>query len=255
MPEAGMKIHTTLRRNWTYSPESGTLKTGGSMAENAIHEPQQGLSFEDVWAALMEMKEFQKETDRELKETAQRLQKSHEETDRQLKKTDRQLKKTSWEVEKTSRIVGELSKEVGGISNHLGEVAQCFFGSDLWRHFDGFEYEFQRLYPYLPLFNEKNDPIGDIDITLLNGEYVMAIEVKTHLKKKNVEYHVKRLEQIKKYPPDQYKGRKLLGGMAGLMIDLDAKDMADEMGIYIIEQSGDAVRLAPRPEWFKAREW
>ncbi|MDR2258170.1 MAG: hypothetical protein LBE14_03355 [Treponema sp.] len=225
------------------------------MAENAIHEPQQGLSFEDVWAALMEMKEFQKETDRELKETAQRLQKSHEETDRQLKKTDRQLKKTSWEVEKTSRIVGELSKEVGGISNHLGEVAQCFFGSDLWRHFDGFEYEFQRLYPYLPLFNEKNDPIGDIDITLLNGEYVMAIEVKTHLKKKNVEYHVKRLEQIKKYPPDQYKGRKLLGGMAGLMIDLDAKDMADEMGIYIIEQSGDAVRLAPRPEWFKAREW
>jgi hypothetical protein len=218
------------------------------MLENVIHEPQRGLSFEDVWAALMEMKEFQKETDRELKETAQRLQKSHEETDRQLKKTSR-------EVEKTSRIVGELSKEVGGISNHLGEVAQCFFGSDLWRHFDGFEYEFQRLYPYLPLFNEKNEPIGDIDITLLNGEYVMAIEVKTHLKKKNVEYHVKRLEQIKKYPPDQYKGRKLLGGMAGLMIDLDAKDLADEMGIYIIEQSGDAVRLAPRPEWFKAREW
>jgi hypothetical protein len=225
------------------------------MAENAIYEPQRGLSFEDVWAALMEMKEFQKETDRVLKETAQRLQKSHEETDQQLKETDRQLKETSREVEKTSRIVGELSKEVGGISNHLGEVAQCFFGSDLWRHFDGFEYEFQRLYPYLPLFNEKNKPIGDIDITLLNGEYVMAIEVKTHLKKKNVEYHIKRLEQIKKYPPDQYKGRKLLGGMAGLMIDLDAKDLADEMGIYIIEQSGDAVRLAPRPEWFKAREW
>jgi hypothetical protein len=125
----------------------------------------------------------------------------------------------------------------------------------LWRHFDGFDYEFQRLYPYLPLFNEKNEPLGDIDITLLNGDYAMAIEVKTHLKKKNVEYHAKRLEQIKKYPPDQYKGKTLLGGMAGLMIDRDAKDLADEMGIYIIEQSGDAVRLAPRPEWFKAREW
>jgi hypothetical protein len=158
-------------------------------------------------------------------------------------------------VKETSRAVRELSKETGGISNRLGEVAQCFFGSDLWRHFDGFNYEFQRLYPYLPLFNEKNEPIGDIDITLLNGEYVMAIEVKTHLKRKNVEYHAKRLEQIKKYPPDQYKGKILLGGMAGLMIDRDAKDLADEMGIYIIEQSGDAVRLAPRPEWFKAREW
>jgi hypothetical protein len=228
-------------QNWTNSPESGILKTGGGMAENAIHEPQRGLSFEDVWAALMEMKEYQKETDL-------RLQKSHEETERQIAKTDRQ-------IEKTIQAIRELSKEVGGISNRLGEVAQCFFGSDLWRHFDGFEYEFQRLYPYLPLFNEKNEPLGDIDITLLNGEYVMAIEVKTHLKKKNVEYHAKRLEQIKKYPPAQYRERKLLGGMAGLMIDRDAKDLADEMGIYVIEQSGDAVRLATRPEWFKAREW
>ncbi|MDR2136016.1 MAG: hypothetical protein LBO76_05305, partial [Treponema sp.] len=67
--------------------------------------------------------------------------------------------------------------------------------------------------------------------------------------------HAKRLEQIKQYPPDQYKGKKLLGGMAALMIDRDAKDLADELGIYVIEQSGDAVRLADRPEWFKAREW
>jgi hypothetical protein len=183
------------------------------------------------------------------------LRESQKETDRQLKETSREVERISQEVEKTSRIVRELSTEVGGISNRLGEVAQCFFGSDLWRHFEGFDYEFQRLYPYLPLFNEKNEPMGDIDITLLNGEYVMAIEVKTRVKKKNVEYHAKRLEQIKQYPPDQYQGKLLLGGMAGLMIDRDAKDLADELGIYIIEQSGDAVRLALRPEWFKARVW
>ena len=41
------------------------------MAENAIYEPQRGLSFEDVWIALMEMKEFQKATNRVLKATAQ----------------------------------------------------------------------------------------------------------------------------------------------------------------------------------------
>jgi hypothetical protein len=39
------------------------------------------------------------------------------------------------------------------------------------------------------------------------------------------------------------------------MIDRDAKDLADELGIYVVEQSGDAVRLAERPEWFTAREW
>jgi hypothetical protein len=235
------------------------------MENTQARQPVRGLTFEDVWAAILatdkqikETYEQIKETDRQIKETGEQMKETDlrlKETDRQIKETDRQLKETDREVKKTSRIVRELSKEVGGISNRLGEVAQCFFGSDLWRHFDGFEYEFQRLYPYLPLFNEKNESLGDIDITLLNGEYAMAIEVKTHLKKKNVEYHAKRLEQIKEYPPDQYKGKKLLGGMAALMIDRDAKDLADELGVYVIEQSGDAVRLAPRPAWFKAREW
>jgi hypothetical protein len=314
------------------------------MADSTIHEPRRGLSFDDVWAALMELKEYQKESERLFREsraemdrlfreshdkneqallksreendqaflksreeTEQALLKSREETERALLKSreeneqallksreeneraflksreeneqallksreeneraflksreenDQALRVLRHEIEQelkeASRIVKELSLDVGGVSNRLGEVAQCFFGSELWRHFDGFEYEFQRLYPYLPLFDDKNKSLGDIDITLLNGEYVMAIEVKTHLKRKNVEYHAKRLGQIKKYPPDQYKGRKLLGGMAGLMIDPDAKDLANELGIYIIEQSGDAVRLAERPEWFKAHEW
>ncbi|MDR3115977.1 MAG: hypothetical protein LBU25_10725 [Treponema sp.] len=266
------------------------------MGENARYEPRRGLTFEDVWAALMELKEYQQETarlfresreeterslresreeterslresreeterffresgekfERELEKTVQALQESHQKTEHELEKTTQALQQSH---QKTERVVRELSKEVGGISNRLGEVAQCFFGSDLWRHFDGFEYEFQRLYPYLPLFDEHNRSLGDVDITLLNGEYAMAIEVKSHVKKKHVEYHVKRLEQIKQYPPDQYQGRKVVGGIAGLMIDRDAKDLADELGIYVLEQSGDAVRLAERPEWFKAREW
>jgi hypothetical protein len=61
--------------------------------------------------------------------------------------------------------------------------------------------------------------------------------------------------RIKKYPTDQYKGKKLLGGVAALMVDPDAKDLADELGIFVTEQSGDAVRLAPHPAWFKASEW
>jgi hypothetical protein len=205
------------------------------MMENTqIRQSQRGPTFEDVWAAI-------RENERDMEETRRIIRELSKETDQDMKAT--------------RQILRELSKEIGGVSNRLGEVAQCFFGSDLWRHFDGLDYEFQRLYPYLPLFNEKNESLGDIDITLLNGEYAMAIEVKTRLKRKNVEYHVKRLEQIKKYPPDQYKGKKLLGGVATLMVDPEAKDLADELGIFVIEQSGDAVRLAPRPAWFKASEW
>jgi hypothetical protein len=37
-------------------------------------------------------------------------------------------------------------------------------------------------------------------------------------------------------------------GAAALMADRDAKDLADELGMYVIEQSGGGARLAKRPE-------
>jgi ElaB/YqjD/DUF883 family membrane-anchored ribosome-binding protein len=220
--------------------------------------PEWRAAADEIWAVLKETNrivketaEWRKETERVLKEIEQVLK----ENAKQQKETDRELKETDRIVKETERIVQELSKEVGGVSNRLGETAQCFFGSELWKHFDGLKYEFQRLYPCLPLYGENNKALGDIDITLLNGEYAMAIEVKTHLKEKNVRYHAKRLEDIKQYPPDQYKGKKILGGLAGLVADSDAKELADELGLYVLEQSGEAVRLADRPDWFKAREW
>ncbi|MDR3115868.1 MAG: hypothetical protein LBU25_10165 [Treponema sp.] len=44
--------------------------------------------------------------------------------------------------------------------------------------------------------------------------------------------------------PLQETERKLWKGLAGLMIEWDAKDLSDELGLYGLEQSGDTVRLA-----------
>ncbi|MDR1324752.1 MAG: hypothetical protein LBK00_01805 [Treponema sp.] len=250
------------------------------MGETSQLLPEWKAAADEIWAVLRENAEQQKETDQIVKALSKEAAERQKEIDRRFqenaeqqketdqivkalsketaewrKEVDRMIKESAERRKEVDRMIKELSKEVGGISNRLGEVAQCFFGSELWKHFDGFEYEFQQLYPYLPLFGEKNKPLGDIDITLLNGEYAMAIEVKTHLKKKNVEYHATRMEQIKQYPPAQYKGKKALAGLAALMIDPEAKDLADELGMYVLEQSGDAVRLALRPTWFTAREW
>jgi hypothetical protein len=65
------------------------------------------------------------------------------------------------------------------------------------------------------------------------------------------EYHKETERLFRKSQEEAERNRE----MAALMINRDAKDLADELGMYVIEQSGDAVRLAERPEWFKAREW
>jgi hypothetical protein len=69
------------------------------MAETTI-QPQMGLTFEQVWAALMEterlLKESGAETDRRMKETDQQMK----ETDRRMKETERQMKESSAETDR-----------------------------------------------------------------------------------------------------------------------------------------------------------
>jgi hypothetical protein len=111
-------------------------------------------------------------------------------------------------------------------------------------------------YKRIPLYDENNKVLTDIDILLTNGEYIMAVEVKRELNRKDeVDHHLKRMELILKYPPDQCKGKKLLGAMAGGIVDADARDYAYHVGFFVLELTGDSVRLVQPPEGFIARQW
>jgi hypothetical protein len=86
-------------------------------------EPQMGLNFEQVWAALMELREAQKETARQLKE-------SSVDFDRRMKETDKEIK--------------ALTKNIGGLNNSLGELIEQLFFVQLWDKFDTLGYEFTK---------------------------------------------------------------------------------------------------------------
>ena len=68
----------------------------------------EGLTFEKVWASLMELKEFQKET-------AEQIKAMSAETDRKIKETAEQMKETDRKMKETDRRVGELTDRFGVI--------------------------------------------------------------------------------------------------------------------------------------------
>ena len=68
--------------------------------ETQKREPQMGLTFEKVWAALMELRESQRE--------------SQQETERLMREAQQE----------TARVVKETSKSVGGLQNSLGELTE-----------------------------------------------------------------------------------------------------------------------------------
>jgi hypothetical protein len=84
----------------------------------------------------------------------------------------------------------------------------------------------------------------------------MAVEVKLKLNQKDeVDRHVKRMGLIRKYPPAETVGKKLLGAMAGGVVDPDVKDYAYQAGFFVLELAGESARLLPPPEGFEPQKW
>jgi hypothetical protein len=189
-----------------------------------VAQPQMGLTFQNVWAALM--------------------------------KTDEQQRKTEEVVQKMSERVDRVTQNVGGLNQSMGELIETLIAAKLWEKFDAYPYNFQRAYRRVELFDDTNRKRTDIDILLTNGEYAMAVEVKRHLDARDdVEHHLQRMELIRQYPPNQCGGKILLGAMAGGEVDTDVLDYAHSIGLFVLELTGDSVRLAKTPVGFTPHQW
>ncbi|MBF0591301.1 MAG: DUF3782 domain-containing protein [Nitrospirae bacterium] len=91
----------------------------------------------------------------------------------------------------------------------------------------------------------------EIDILAVNGEYVVAIEVKSTLGVDDVKRHLKRLSKFKS-AFRQYTDRQIIGAVAGIVIEEGVDSFAYHNGLFIIgqtrsvlerERSGDTVRI------------
>jgi Holliday junction resolvase len=102
--------------------------------------------------------------------------------------------------------------------------------------------------------NSNGSPLAEVDVWLENGDSVMAVEIKSKLLQKHVNDHIERMEKLQGYAKEHGDKRKLLGALAGAIVKKDARDYAIQKGFYVIEQSGDTVKIE-MPEKFKPKAW
>ena len=180
------------------------------------------LSFETVWAMLTKLGE--------------RVDRTTENVDRMCERVDR------------------VTANVGGLNRSLGELIETLIAARLWEKFP--EYDLKRAYQRIPLYDEKRIVKTDIDILLVDTVVCMAVEVKRELNQKDeVDAHLKRMELIRQYPPEQIGNKRLLGAMAGGVVVPDIKDYAYRAGFYVLELSGESVHLVSPPEGFEPTKW
>jgi hypothetical protein len=192
-----------------------------------------GLSFEKVWAMFQE-------SDRKMRE-------SREIAEREMRDLRESQRDTDRAVKETSRIVGDLGNKFGKLAEHL-------ILPNIEEKFNALGYNFARTGPNIRFRDKGGKILTEVDALLENGNFVMAVEVKAQPTEEHVREHIQRMEVLRRYADEHGDGRKHIGAIAGAIMNEQVKRYAIKSGFYVIEQSGDTVKI-DAPEGFKPREW
>jgi predicted nuclease with TOPRIM domain len=212
-------------------------------AQEAL-ERGKNLDFEKVWAMFVETDRKFAETDRKFVEAAEQFQ----EIGRRQAKTDEQLTR----LEKT---VERVSGNVGGLNVSMGELVETLIAPHLAEKFEAWNYNLKRIFHRVYIYDDAVIQRGEIDILLSDTTVCMAVEVKRWLEKMDqVDEHIKRMQLIRKYPPAETKGKRLLGAIAGAVVTPEAREYAEKNGFFVLELTGEDVRLLESEKNFQPKE-
>jgi exonuclease VII large subunit len=200
--------------------------------------------------------------DRESKETYQRIEEMFTKRDRESKETYQRIEEIfanrDRELEKTERLIQKLTektdKQLGELGNRFGELAEHLITPNITEKFRALGYAFTKAGPDVKFTDAQGRTLTEVDVWLENGEFALAVEVKSYLRIQDVKDHINRMGILRKYADERRDTRKLLGAAAGAIVKPPVRNYALEQGFYVIEQSGDTVKIEA-PQGFTPRIW
>jgi len=201
---------------------------------------------------IQELAEQVKETSEQMKETDRQIK----ETDRQVKETSEQMKETDRQMKETDRQMKETDRKLSRLGSRIGELVENMVKGNIVEKFQAFGYEVTQ-YSRNKLFNYKKLGIrGEIDLFLEDGDIAILIEVKTTFETADVRAHIERIEKYRRYT-EATSGdkRRFIGVIAGAVVTEEAEAFAHQNGMYVIEQSGNAVEILKPPKGFIVKKW
>lgn len=197
-----------------------------------------GLNFEKVWAMFQE-------SDRKFQAMAQ-------ETREQFRETRESLRES---LKETEKLVKENSRQMGLLHNRFGELAEHLVAPGIVDNFNSLGFWFSDASEPRKIYDPKTRKlIAEVDLFLENGDIVIAVEIKATMSTDDVNDHLARMKVLRRHADSRGDRRKYRGAMAGAIIKKDARSYALKSGFYVIEQSGDTMKM-DIPEGFVPQEW
>ena len=164
-----------------------------------------------------------------------------------FQETDRKMQETDQKMKETDRLIGRLG-------NRFGELVEHLVVPNIMEKFNALNYKFEQAAQDVKIANAEGHCIAEIDALLENGDVVMAVEIKSKPRQNDVDDHINRMEILGRRADARSDRRKYQGAIAGAIMDQSVRDYAHKAGFYVIEQTGDTVKINI-PEGFTPREW
>ncbi len=181
----------------------------------------------------------------------QQIWKLFEETDRRFKETEKQIKETDLRFKETEKQIKETDRKIDRLTGKWGRFVEGLIVPAAEELFKKRGIEVTSIYQRVK--KRKDNERMEIDVLAVDTLYAILIEVKSTLGVSDVKEHIERIGKFKYFFPE-YSDRKVLGAVAGIIIDEGSDRYAYQNGLFIIGQSGENVKILNDDD-FKPKEW
>jgi hypothetical protein len=176
------------------------------------------------------------------------LQASRREFDQRMAESKAETDRSMAELR---QIAANASREVGRLGERWGTFVENMVEPAVLRLFQergvGISHTSRRVKSLLP------DASMEIDILAVNGDVVVAIEVKSRLTQPDVEQFCEKLQLFKR-AFSEYIHHQIYGAVAAIEFVQDVDRYAYRQGLFVIRQCGESVEIA-NDSGFQPRAW
>jgi len=158
--------------------------------------------------------------------------------------TQQELERAIQEVwalfKETDKKIAEVSRTVAALIGNWGRFVEGLIAPGTISMFKERGIEVEKIYQRVKAHKDGKEI--EIDILAINKEYAVLIEAKSTLGIEDVNEHIERLKAFKKFFPE-YSDRKVIGAVAGIVIEEGADRFAYRQGLFVIGQTGETVKV------------
>jgi hypothetical protein len=183
---------------------------------------------------------------------------SYEEMMAQFAETRAQLAETRAQIatrnEQTSRNIDRPSKKREAISDTLGKFAVESIEPALIKLFTEKGIYLSDIASRVTKHLPNGNFLYEIDLLAVNGQFAVVTEVKSTLRKDDIDEHIGRLTKVQQNPVAALYGKTVYGAIGAMIAPEEVCRYAAKKGFFVIVQSGENIKIDNEPN-FKGKTW